>query len=156
MCIWCVVSTTGHAIVSPADAACQGQSCVASYHTTQPYLNISNRIGYHPMEATNKQGITSGRWMVMADEGPQTLLYTCKNFTCDESPGRSPFSVGTLTFMGEFGDAVNITDLKTLRSTLQLVYSIEVVPITSGTSCRYTAQRAVTYSFEGEWRERLV
>ena len=142
--------------MSPADAACQGQLCVASYHTTQPYLNISNRIGYHPMEATNKQGITSGRWMVMADEGPQTLLYTCKNFTCDESPGRSPFSVGTLTFMGEFGDAVNITDLKNLLSTLQLVYSIEVVPITSGTNCRYTAQRAVTYSFEGEWRERLV
>lgn len=150
------MSTTGYAEVSPAnaaDAACQGQGCRVSYNTMQPNLEISNRIGYYPMQAVNKQGVRMGCWMVVAN-GVSQNIYDCKNFTCVESPVRSEFSIGTLTFMGEFGDAVSITDLINLTSTLQLVYSIEAVPIVSGTNCRYTAQRAVTYSFEGEWRER--
>ncbi len=140
----------------PADEGCERQACNVSYHTTQPYLEISNRIGYYPMKAANKQGITRGRWMVMANGNLKKNIYTCKNFTCDESSVRSKFSIGTLAFMGEFGDAVNITDLENLNSTLQLVYCIEAVPITSSTTCTYTANRNVTYRFEGDWCERLV
>ena len=141
---------TGHATVSPADAACTGQSCVVPYSVTQPNIMIANDIGYHPSSTTNRQGIRTGHWTVLTPTSGLTVLYSCSKFLCNASSDRNEYNIGTLAFMGEYGDRVNITDLQTLNSSLRLVYDIEPEQITSGSDCRYSAQRAVTYGFEGE------
>ena len=139
---------TGHATVSP-DAACIGQSCVVPYSVVQPNIMIANEIGYHP-PTTNRQGIKTGNWRVLIPDSGLKLLYSCSNSLCNPSLVRNEYNIGTLAFVGEYGDRVNITDLQTLNSSLRLVYDIEPEPITSGSNCRYSAQRAVTYGFEGE------
>ena len=141
---------TGHATVSPADAACTGQSCVVPYSVAQPNIMIANKIGYHPSSTTNRQGIKTGHWRVLTPTSELKILYSCSNFRCNASSVRNKYNIGTSAFMGEYGDRINITDLQTLNSSLRLVYDIEPEPITSGSDCRYTAQRAVMYSFEGE------
>ena len=140
---------TGHAEVSPADAACTGQSCVVSYSVAWPNIMITNEIGYYP-SPTKRQGIKTGHWRVLTPTSGLKILYSCSNFGCNASSDRNEYNIGTLAFMGEYGDRVNITDLQTLNSSLRLVYDIEPEQITSGSDCRYSAQRAVTYGFEGE------
>lgn len=148
MCMVCGVISTGHAMVSPAGTDCDGPVCVESYDLARPNIEISNRIGYHPQNA-NRPGINKGCWRVTNSAGTTNTIYTCNISSCVATARRTQFDIGTLAFMGDYGSRVNITDLKSLDSTLKLVYSIEPVTITAS-NCRYSAQTAVTYSFEGE------
>ena len=141
---------TGHATVSPADAACTEQSCIVPYSVAQPNIMIDNKIDHYPSSTINRQGIKIGHWRVLTPTSGLKILYSCSNFRCNMSSVRNEYNIGTLAFLGEYGDRVNITDLQTLNSSLRLVYDIEPEPITSGSNCRYSAQRAVTYGFEGE------
>ena len=149
MHIVCGGFPTGHAEVSP-DAACTGKSCVVPYSVAQPNIMIANEIEYNPSSTTSRQGIKTGHWRVLTPASELKILYSCSNFLCNASSVQNQYNIGKLTFLGEYGDRVNITDLQTLNSSLRLVYDIEPEQITSGSDCRYSAQRAVTYGFEGE------
>lgn len=150
----CCVILTAHAMVSPADmpgTVCKGQMCVVSYDIAQRNIEISNGIGYYPQHVNDRQDINRGHWRVINSAGNTNTIYTCNISSCQATTARAQFDIGNVTFMGDYGDRVSITDLESLNSTLKLVYSIEPVPFqTTPLYCRYSAQRTVTYSFEGE------
>ena len=139
-----------HAIVSSANTTCSNQDpCVVSYDTTQDRVTISNKIGHYPSNTAeaNRQGIQYGVWSVVNRAQVTNIIYRCRNFSCESVTTRN--DIGSLTFMGEFGQNATIEDLIRLNSSLTLVYSIDTMSISSS-RCTYTAQTAVTYTFEGE------
>ena len=120
-----------------------------SYDTAQPGVTISNKIDHYPLNTmeANKQGIEDGIWSVVNRAQVMNTIYRCRNSSCKNQTARN--DIGSLTFMGEFGQTAVIMDLNRLNSSLKLVYSIDTVSISSS-RCTYTAQTAVTYTFEGE------
>ena len=149
---WCALISllpAGHAIVSPASATCNGQDpCIVPYDVTQPYIEISSIIDYHPSNImeTNRQGIQYGVWSVVNPAQVMNIIYRCRNSSCENQTIRN--DIGSLTLSGEYGHNAVITDLERLNSSLKLVYSINAVPI-SLSRCTYTARTAVTYAFVG-------
>ena len=155
MSMVCCVILTAHAMVSPADTpgtdCADGQMCVVSYDIAQCNIEISNRIGYYPQHVNDRQDIKRGNWRVINSAGNTNTIYTCNISSCQATTARAQFDIGNVTFTGDYGYRVSIADLESLNSTLKLVYSIDPVPFPiTYPYCRYSAQRSVTYSFEGE------
>ena len=96
---------------------------------------------------TNRQGIQDGVWSVVNPAQVMNTIYSCRNSSCENRTTQN--DIGSLIFYGKYGHNAVITNLERLNSSLQLVYSIDAVPISSS-RCTYAAQTAVTYAFEGK------